>query len=278
MVLNANELPAPTNVNLVDDDPIKQLSSEIGKGVTSILNSGIYELNHIDVNKDAIHELGQKLSILLDELPVDKFIEIGTESAGKLATEGINAGLNALGVVPGFGEVLEFIRLASNVVKTGEDFLNTGVQLTGETADTYKKYEAKLNEAKDALTKVTGPLNAQAVMANANAVIKDPTKLVDTASKTATAARGAIVNNLVPADQKKKVAAALYAAQSSVDNPATRSAARYGINNIKGAGKQKSMKGGLKKIKHYTRHRRIIGGRVHASIREFKTRRKITKR
>ena len=37
---------------------------------------------------------------------------------------------------------------------------------------------------------------------------------------------------------------------------------------------KKFMKGGLKKINKYTKHRHLIGGRIRASITEFKTRRK----
>jgi len=127
-------------------DVMNQMAEFAGNTVTSGLNTGIGMLKDAvsKIDQPTAAEIGRKLGILLDALPLDKLINLGTKSAGVLLEDGINVGLNAVGVIPGAGEVIELIRTLSNMVHAGLTIANTGIELADTAASTVKEVNSKI--------------------------------------------------------------------------------------------------------------------------------------
>ena len=160
--VNKNEENSPEG----SADVLDSMATFAGDTVTKGLNMGIETVTTAIKGIDPLTaaELGQKISILLDALPVNKFLDITTKSVGELAKDGINVGLNAVGVIPGAGEVIELIRTLSNMVHAGLNVVNTGIQIVDTGVDTAKEVNSKIKAAENGTVIGKNPGDARQVL------------------------------------------------------------------------------------------------------------------
>jgi hypothetical protein len=132
--------------------------------------------NSVDIGKDIVKEASKKLNdpkvqqdlkntikgtanviavgadVMIDALdkPVNKFIDKGVEMgervSNKLASSVINVGLNAAGIIPGIGEVIEGVRTIDSIAKTGSAVIDAGLKTVELGADLVSNSIDVINE------------------------------------------------------------------------------------------------------------------------------------
>ena len=158
----------------------------------SVENSGITETvpeaigKTVDIAKDVLEKTSEKLedpqfqedlkiaaaniadkaSIVLDAADkpinklVDKSVVIGEKLGEKLASSAVKIGLNAAGIIPGVGEVLNAVRVVDDVAKAGLAVADAGAQGIEMSADTVSEtlnaIQEKIDQAENVLDRTTG--------------------------------------------------------------------------------------------------------------------------
>jgi hypothetical protein len=158
----------------------------------SVENSGITETvpeaigKTVDIAKDVLEKTSEKLedpqfqedlkiaaaniadkaSIVLDAADkpinklVDKSVVIGEKLGEKIASSAVKIGLNAAGIIPGVGEVLNAVRVVDDVAKAGLAVADAGAQGIEMSADTVSEtldaIQEKIDQAENVLDRTNG--------------------------------------------------------------------------------------------------------------------------
>lgn len=158
----------------------------------SVENSGITETvpeaigKTVDIAKDVLEKTSEKLedpqfqedlkiaaaniadkaSIVLDAADkpinklVDKSVVIGEKLGEKMASSAVKIGLNAAGIIPGVGEVLNAVRVVDDVAKAGLAVADAGAQGIEMSADTVSEtldaIQEKIDQAENVLDRTNG--------------------------------------------------------------------------------------------------------------------------
>ena len=158
----------------------------------SVENSGITETvpeaigKTVDIAKDVLEKASEKLedpqfqedlkiaaaniadkaSIVLDaaDKPINKLVDksviIGEKLGEKMASSAVKIGLDAAGIIPGVGEVIEAARVVDDIAKAGLAVADAGAQGIEMSADTVSEtlnaIQEKIDQAENVLDRTTG--------------------------------------------------------------------------------------------------------------------------
>jgi hypothetical protein len=153
------------------------LGAKIGEKLAGKSIDAIAKYLDIDPNRtasDVVHELTTKLGSVRDALDtpegreiMEDIEDIGEQvveklegpikTAQKIGNEFISSeieslektGLDAVGMLPVVGEVVEGVRTGSDVVRAMEEAVDTGAKLTGVGAETLKSLDEELTKSKE---------------------------------------------------------------------------------------------------------------------------------
>ena len=140
----------------------------IAKNVLEKISEKLEDPQFHEDLKIAASNIADKASIVLDaaDKPLnklaDKSMELGEKLGEKMASSAVKIGLDAAGIIPGVGEVIEAARVVDDIAKAGLAVADAGAKSIEMGADTVSEtlnvIQETINQAGNVLDRTTGSI------------------------------------------------------------------------------------------------------------------------
>ena len=161
------------SINTAVDYGLNKTASAIGEDPNQTLDKTIEHVSQeltgaekaleSPAGKNILHELselsGQVGSNIIGPA-LEKSAEVVVKESDKIGQQAVQAGLNVVGTIPVIGEAEEGVRVLSNVVRAGEDVVDTAAQVTGIGAQALTEAKQDTEQAQGLLSNLTGLINS----------------------------------------------------------------------------------------------------------------------
>jgi hypothetical protein len=140
----------------IGENPNESLEQTLTK-VSNKLN-GLKTVIQSPAGKKILYDISIIIKELGHETLVPAFDELSgvvVTKSGEIGKQVLKTGLDVVGVVPVAGEVVEAIRSISDVIRAGEQVVETGAKITGITAETVGKINDKKQQMQGLLSELT---------------------------------------------------------------------------------------------------------------------------